>query len=588
MISPVLNRGVTRQMDAQLFQEFLKRGIASSKNGLINKQAGSMKEALDSYREALQSYELCYNYYKSASNHCRNYSDIKHDNCNVELENFEQNTSPISLELSIAQTIQIMASLHDNGLAEVPSAVEAHEVTINLLLETIKGNKHLEFDCDDPECVKTPQRPNNTKSGRQLSPISVLSELDTAPVPLSGLGNVIILTQHERIRLISTSLNALAKLYFEEEQTKPEADENKENALVYFQEALNFLHKVYPLSTSSLSALGDEGLKVNFIDRDSSKHGSNTSARFNIDLRIDTGNTLMQMGELLCFRGDYENAAIAFEEALAVRKEMYENDDEKEVMDACYALGMAYEQYEDFDMAIISYDIVLESIKKTSGHESRDAAKLHSDKSRIFRQQGDIAESFLWNEKAVAIYRQHLLSCGSEIFQQLIEALKRRGEVALEMKETEEAIIAYLEMIEIQKSYFGPNHPDVAQTLLLLGDLYVSIKAFTDAKKTLMEALNLFSEFGTGPNDPDLTLTRIKIKYVIKLEEEEEDKRKVNDKDNNISLRQQKDNKESNSNTTWTIMDIEDIFNFEEKERMIINHKVKNWSIHEPKDEKES
>jgi len=584
--SPVLSSVDTRQMNALIFQEFLRRGIDSSKNGLVNTRAGSMKKALNAYKEALQLYELCHTYYISASDHCLDYSSIAGDDCDIEQESSREKLPPVSLELSIVQTIQIMASFHDHGLVEAPSVVEAHEVTINLLLKLIKRNNHPEINCDILDCLKTPQRPTSTKSARQLSPISVLSELNTAPEPLSRVCNVVILTQHERIRLISTSLNALAKLYFEEEESKPEVDDNKENALIYFQEALNFLHKVYPLSTSSLFALGDEALEIDFIDRDNSKHESSTGARFHIDLRIDTGNTLMQMGELLCFRGDYENAAIVFEKALTVRREKYESDDKKEVMDSCYALGMAYEQYGDFDMAMISYDIVLESIKKTSGHESTDAAKLCSDKSRILRQQGDVAGSFLRNERAVAIYRNHLSRCGSEISQQLIEALKRRGELLIDMKEIDQSILSYLEMIKIQKSYFGPDHPDVAQTLLLLGDLYVSTNEFTDAKTSLMEALDLFSEFGTGPNDPDLKLTKSKINEIINLEEE--DKREINHVDSDMSLHEENNRNQSNNHNTCTIMGAEDIFNFEDKGRMKMNHKVKNGSIHEQKHKKES
>jgi len=591
MTSPILDSGLSKQMDAEIFQVSLKEGIMLSERGHKYKREGNMIESLDCYKEALRRYKLCYAYYTDRY-HLNSY--VANDDCNVggglDGDNNENSPPPVSLELSIALTLQIMAIFHDHGLSEAPSAVEAHETTIYFLLKELNnGYDNLEFNDDNPECVTTPQRPKSTKVGKQtspnLSPTSVLSQLGTAPDPSSRLCNVLKLTQHERIRLISASLNALAKLYFQEEQTKPDTDENKEDALSYHQHALNLLKKVYPLATSSFSSLCDHQLKIDFTQRDTSKPQSKNSPRFNIDLRIDTGNTLMQMGQLLCFRRDYENAAVCFEDALEIRKELHKNDEEKEVMDACYSLGIAYEQNKDFDMALQSYDVVFESTKKTYGHESVEAAKLCCDKSRILRQQDDIPGSLSWNGQAVALYRKHVSTCESDILQQLIEALKRRGELFIEMKNAEQAILSHREMMEMQISHLGPEHPDIAHTLLLLGDLYLSTKELPEARKVLIEALNLFSEFGTGTHDPDLKLTLTKIEIVFRLEEEEKTKSHNAKKD--ISMYDQKNRNRSN-NLACTRIQIDEINNSEEEKKMKGNHKENSELMHKQKSIKES
>lgn len=324
----------------------------------------------------------------------------------------------------------------------------------------------------------------------------------------------------------------------------------------------------YPLSTSSLEALGDDKLKIDFTERESVRTEPTSCTQFNIDLRIDTGDTLMLMGELLCFRRNYENAVLCFEEALAVRKEVYENDDEKEVMDACHALGLAYEQNQDFDMAMKSYDIVLQSINKTSGNESVCAAQLCCDKSRILRQQGDLARSFLWNARAIAMYRKNMSKCESEIVPQLLEALRRRADMSVEMKNPEQAILSHLERIKMQKSLYGPNHPAVARTLLSLGDLYFGTESFTETKEVFREALSLFSEFGTGVDDPDLKLTRIKIEDVLRLEKAVQ--KKNQDAMESVSIQEQNSRRRLND-LKCTRTNIDGITNFEEEKIMKAN-----------------
>ncbi len=383
--------------------------------------------------------------------------------------------------------------------------------------------------------------------------------------------NVVKLTQHERVRVITSSLCALAKIYTLEEVEQNERkkrengqshkevanggdEENRcdqadsfindneisEDPLRYYQEAVNFLCQVpNPASKTSIPALSNN-YKAMSKANDASLTVINSQApTLTIDLRKDLGITLMQMGALHMARGQLPLAVNTFQEALRIRSELYNNDETNdEVVESIHSLAIAYEKSKEFHNARIFYQKILKIKIQSCGPESMDVANLHCNLSNVLRQTNNLAESLSWNKRGVDIYRKNKQCCeenkkqgevddgGSgissvnlkaredNISKCIVGALKNQGALYMQMGVLDKAIQSYREVMDIQLEIGLGLTPDFATTLHVLGDLYFTAKDLKNAKASFLEALNLYRRFGIGENDPDLVLTTASIKEI--------------------------------------------------------------------------
>ncbi len=571
-----------------------------------------------------------------------------------------------------------MAKLHADYLNDDSSAVKAHEDAITFLIE---GSALTDGDDDDIDIAdegvgdgnedgdaqriqthtRTPQKESNHGISKD-SPTSVLDMNMNKNMNSESSNqcrskkcnnnsnskhkyNIVKLTTHERARLISMSLTSLARIYFqvecvrqrirERQATSPDDDDDdhndddddallEEDALRYYQEALNFLKSVEdPTSSTYIAAFSNDthmnssvngsvnaNGNVNAEDESHSQlshsqshshshirshSGSAASVSvvsvseaslgsyiygqvqvYPLDLRHDIANILVEMAILHKRRvkintksksnpqtpshshSHSHSIIIALlEEARAIKIQLQTDLQDQEMMESL--LGSAYEKNGNYKNAHACYQRVLTIRKILFGMESIQVANLYASMSNLNRKAKEYSMSLSWNKKAIALYQlcearvqsqqqqQQQSSSQSqvsalrdpdddhdhhdtdvddsseaehmkfEVKRNLIGTLQNQGMLYVEVDELDKAIATYLIIIEKQVDFHGEEHPDVAKTLNVLGDLYMIKDDLSEAKASFNRALKLYRKYGMGDADPDMVSTLQRLDEIESL-----------------------------------------------------------------------
>ena len=545
-------------MKPQDFNARLKQAAVLHNIALIQKRTGVSEnyyKSIESYQQALDLYTECHEYYYTnlayngtSSDDERIASDDHYDSHSMPSDT---PTSAVNLELKIAQTLQSIAKLYVI-LNDDTMAIRSHEDAITILLEAkarddAQKNNHrdgadFEFNNDD---ATTPEGKRKGDKGRQLSsntPRSVTSNIFDSDSSSNARihYNIAQLTNHERTRIISMSLGSLARIYFNQEvnirNNHEEYDlSQEEDALQYYQESLNFLKAVItknPVSKTSIPALSNE--KTPFLEKDMRNVNDNqTDANqtpsltqtYTIDLRKDVVSILLSMAILYQHRSMVLNVVETYEQARDVRLLLNSNPQEQEMIESL--LAMAYERNKQWEEALGCYQHVLKIRKGLFGVESLEVANLYVSLSNLHRKMNDFANSLGWNNRAVSIYhklceRGITIENGSgsgnakgrindaakkfNIHRHLIGSLQNQGALYVQMNEVDRGIATYLSLIEIQLKC-GGDHQNMARTLNVLGNLYMSKHEYSEAKASFSRALGLYKKYNVGNNDPDMAST---------------------------------------------------------------------------------
>lgn len=498
--------------------------------GFIHQRMGNSTEAVESYKEALSLYKTCH---KSVTEAKEN-TDINTKMMAFRAQMSQKGISapPLNLDLKIAQTLQSIARLYSHCMHNFPSALRAHEDTVTYLMEG-----YADEDTFPHPNYESPEENDmvRNKNTQQKSPTSV-SALPRSPAEscCENAFNIVPVTGHERVKLIASSLNSLAKLYAEQEKTiDPLDNDNTEDALNYYTEALHFLQSVVnPISKTSIPALADDNKHISRVS-DAALSVSTFGPSLILDLRRDIGHTLIEMGKLLQRRCLYEEAIEKFEQARFIRGEVHSgNDDHEEIVECWYALGLTCESCGNFKTALSCYQHVLKVHKAQFGLDSVEVANMFCNIGNALWQSDDLAGSLSVNKQAITIYKRILkgntLSNDEElkIIRNIIGALQNQGGLCMEMEEVQMAIECYEEALDTQTSCLGANHPDITKTMNILADLYTNKGSFEEAVEKLETALTLYRKYGIGEKDPDLMSTKQRLKDVRKLEKMSRKKRR--------------------------------------------------------------
>ena len=487
-------------MTPEEFNTNLKQAAVVHNIALIHRRISdpeNFHKSIESYEQALELYIACHDYYNS----------IKSREGSLNEAGIHGTSQAVNLELKIAQTMQSIAKLHvklDNeGLA-----IKAHEDAITLLVGGITKT--------------TPPSPTTV----------VASTSDNNMIYPT---NVIALTDHERTRIVATSLSALAQIYALQEIQNPAYNlGEEEDALRYYQEGLIFLKTVEnPVSTTRIPALSnDKSLnpfrtdardEINACASDAHQTPS-TSTRYTIDLRKDIVATLLAMATIYKRRNFYGKVVHLYEQARDIHLLLNSDQKDQEMIESMLAL--AYEKNGDLQKALVCYQHVLKVRKLMFGEASIQVGNLYASMSNLNRRMGDLAQSLGWNKRAISIYTQYCDKIKGavnskdpalklQVHRNLIGNLQNQGGLYVQMNEGDRAISIYLTVIEKQVEYQGEEHPDVATTLNILGDLYMAKQEYSEAKASFSRALKLYRKYGVGDDDPDLVGT---LQCLCKLE----------------------------------------------------------------------
>lgn len=508
-------------MTPQDFHSKLQQAAVIYNIALINRRTNdpeNYRKAINEYEQALDLYIDCHDFY----------------NYNAKLEMFDEfqsQSSPpmiINLELKIAQTLQSIARLYSQ-LGDSDSAVRANEDAITMLLEW-KQNCLVESD------VSSSSSDYGGITGL-ASPTGVMVDFPGTPESIKKNSSscnvqVISLTNHERTRIISRSLTALAQLYYSKELSDPEYNlEEDEDALRYYKEGLNFLKSIEnPISTTRILALSNgkttqlknailgissPELLDDINGESDAQQTPSMSSTFAIDLRKDIVSTLLSMASVYKRRKEYHEVVSMYEQARDVRLLLNSDNKDQEMIESLLAL--AYEKNKDLEKALTCYQHVLKLRKLMFGEMSLQVGNIYASLSNLHRRMDDHAQSLGWNKRAITIYTKLYEDSKTEnpngkgqnynVQRHLIGSLQNQGGLYVQMNEIETSISTYLMVVEHQVNFLGEDHPDVARTLNVLGDLYMAKKRYSEARASFNRVLKLYKRYGVGDDDPDMVST---------------------------------------------------------------------------------
>uniref|UniRef100_A0A7S3VEI9 Uncharacterized protein n=1 Tax=Chaetoceros debilis TaxID=122233 RepID=A0A7S3VEI9_9STRA len=555
-------------MNLIIFTERLKEASVLHNIALINKRTQNYQKSNQCYQQAVQLYQSCYDHYNSIpDDDVANAAELEANGAQQQHQNHQRKSSnpPINLELKISQTYQSMAKVYE-CLNDEMSSVRAHEDAITLLIEGSNddGNDHedgssssqeprqrdaaMHVDMNMNMNMKRQQRAVDDKSYHSpkknpsaihgnISPDSVMDphlspspSRSTATATIKSQYNIVKLTTHERTRITSVSLTSLAHLYFRQECNQG-IDHVEEDPLRYYQEALNFLKTVpNPISNTYISALSnDKGSGVGFHrinsgnESDANLTVSSFGKAYAIDLRKDIANILVEMGTLYKRRKDHSSAIKVLEQARDMRLLLNSNINEQEMIES--SLGVTYERMGAYGKAFTCYQHVLKVRKIMFGDKSLPVANLYASMSNLHRKDGDFAQSLSWNKMAIQLYEvcekkttattpssspktnKRSKNPDFNLQRNIIGSYQNQGCLYVEMNELDRAIASYLISIEKQIAFQGEEHPDVARTLNVLGDLYLTKNDLVEAKAIFSRALKLYRKYGVEDSDPDMVCT---------------------------------------------------------------------------------
>lgn len=490
------------------FIDNLNEASVAHNIALASKRSENYVQSLQQYSRALELYTKCLVFYKEKEgNTGYDPNEIVTNDGHNSASRGSEGTF-INLELKISQTLQSMAKLQSKALCDDEAAINSHEDVISLLLQDTGADADNDRWKDHETVI--------VKS-RQKSPTSVTQNQE-----LMSSVCIIRLSIHERVRVISLSLSALGEIYFQQECQSPSHYNLKikgnavENSLRYYEESLKILSSITdPVSRTSVLALAHSQ-----TDLSSASFPGQT---YKIDLRLDIISNLIDIATVYKHRGEFQSVVNALEQARDLRLLSNCDVSDQEIIESM--LAMAYENMGDFDNAVFCFQHALGLRKCLFGDQSIPVANLYSSISHTHRKLGDYYQALSWNKRAIAVYKDFVHHEDSTVAfncrRHLIESLQSQGVTFIEMLEIDDAIGAYLAVIEAQIQFVGEEHPDVAKTLNGLGTLYTEKKDYLEAKAIFNRALSIYRKYGPGTNEPGLLETLKSLSDLDKILEEQ-------------------------------------------------------------------
>ena len=352
----------------------------------------------------------------------------------------------------------------------------------------------------------------------------------------------VTMNEHQRMRLISNSLNALGNLY------SRRGDD--EDAIVSFIDALDLLRSIEDpvgivdddptaTNTNANSRNGDVGMDArNDNDDDDNINASGTTT---IDIRDDIARTLLSLSTLHGRRGELDDAIEYGEEALAVLTERHGDSDAREeegedgpnrhpaVLSALHALGRLYDLDGDFDNAMACYEDSFLGRCKTVGSDDICVADVLVDMSSALQRTGNNVDGALeLNSQALRIYRLLLTQEDGDGRAEganhranqrkckvcLAGTLQNRGSMYMEKNNYDEALICYADAMESLREAKGKDHPDVAALWAVMGDANVVGERFDVAKDCYAAALEAHRMRGLEDTESPILWMLQKIRVI--------------------------------------------------------------------------
>jgi tetratricopeptide (TPR) repeat protein len=223
-----------------------------------------------------------------------------------------------------------------------------------------------------------------------------------------------------------------------------------------------------------------------------------------------TGRLLTALGRDSVGRAEFAKVKAAFEQALAIDKEIHGPDDPTVAEDA-NNLGSLLKDQGDLQGAKAYFERALKINLKAYGPEDAKAAVSLNSLGIILKDLGDLEGAQMEFERALEI---NLEKYGPE-HPEVAVNLNNLGYLLKDKGDMERAHLYFERALKINKAAYGANHPSVATNLNNLG-IILKDKGDTERAQKYFERALKISVASYGPNHPEVATNLDNLGYLMK------------------------------------------------------------------------
>jgi len=216
----------------------------------------------------------------------------------------------------------------------------------------------------------------------------------------------------------------------------------------------------------------------------------------------DLAETFNDFAGLYLYQGRYKEAEEYYDNALAIRKKL--GDEHPDLAETFNDFAGLYRYQGKYKEAEEYYDNAL-AIRKKLGDEHPDLAETFNDFAGLYQNQGKYKEAEKYYDNALAIWKK----LGDE-HPDIAATFNNLGLLYHDQGKYEKAEEFYNNALNIEKKVLGEDHPDIAATFNNLGSLYHDQGKYEKAEEFYNNALNIEKKV-LGEDHPDIAITLINL-----------------------------------------------------------------------------
>ncbi|MEM9461643.1 MAG: tetratricopeptide repeat protein [Myxococcota bacterium] len=213
---------------------------------------------------------------------------------------------------------------------------------------------------------------------------------------------------------------------------------------------------------------------------------------------LQEARRLDHLGTIFRDQGDFDNALVHQQRALAIRQQA-RDPDHPDIATNLNRLGTIFIEQGDLENARVHYERSMAIWGKALGPEHPLVAKNLNNLGTVLVRQGDFERARDHHERALALWKKALDPDHPDI----AVSLANLGTVFLGQGDLDKARVHLEQALQIFNKALGPNHPVVAKTLNNLGIIAFEQGDLEDARVHYQGALSIRQK-ALNPEHPDV------------------------------------------------------------------------------------
>jgi tetratricopeptide (TPR) repeat protein len=215
----------------------------------------------------------------------------------------------------------------------------------------------------------------------------------------------------------------------------------------------------------------------------------------------EVATILNNVGRVHYLKANYDDALVAYEEALTIRRKTLGKTSIDVAATVCNT-GQTHHQKGNLEQAMEYYKEFLGLAKSRLGTNHRDVAIIYKCMADIFHERGDKIQAKEMYEKSLAVGKQAL----GPYHPELTSTLNKLGNLHYEMQDLDTALQYYTEGLHVERIILEPCHPHLLVTLANIAQIHRHRGNFAAALLKYAEIHSLQIK-SLGPNSLEVAET---------------------------------------------------------------------------------